>query len=147
MSLKTYLPSEFFLTRKVNETWSEQAAVPVLLHLSHSSVLLMELLNQDLGADLLVSFCGILEISWNISDECLSLILEWCILTLYLMAILQLCFLRRNGEKSLLMSHLHKIAGWMLCHMLEYLKNEVGWMEGSESFSSEVRDESFSLSG
>lgn len=38
--------------------------------------------------------------------------LEVIYFTLYLMAILQVCFLGRNGEKSLLMSHLHKI-GWV----------------------------------
>lgn len=52
-----------------------------------------------------------------------------------------MCFLGRNGEESLLMSHLHKI-GWVnalpCAGYMEYLKNEVGWMEGSEGFNSEV---------
>lgn len=60
--------------------------------------------------------------------------LEVMYFALYLMAILQVCFLGRNGEKHLLMSHLHKV-GWVNALLyaghMEYLKNEVGWIEGS----------------
>lgn len=63
--------------------------------------------------------------------------------TLCLVTIVQVCFLGRNGAKSLLVSHLHKI-GWVDAlpygGCMEYLRNEVGWIEGSEGFNSEVRN-------
>lgn len=57
-----------------------------------------------------------------------SFTLEVMYFTLYLMSILQAFFLGRNGEKSLLMSHLNK-TGWVntitYTGYMEYLKIEM----------------------